>query len=44
RVIRSRSQSMDAVGLSNKKQQTVSTSHSGSFGHNNPDILKPPGI
>ncbi|XP_041427714.1 rap1 GTPase-activating protein 1 isoform X2 [Xenopus laevis] len=44
RVIRSRSQSMDAMGLSNKKQQTVSTSHSGSFGHNNPDILKPPGI
>ncbi|KAG8569561.1 hypothetical protein GDO81_014460 [Engystomops pustulosus] len=44
RVIRSRSQSMDAMGLSNKKQQTVSTSHSGSFGHNNQDIPKPPGI
>ncbi|KAM8927901.1 rap1 GTPase-activating protein 1 [Pelodytes ibericus] len=44
RVIRSRSQSMDAMGLSNKKQHTVSTSHSGSFGHNNPDTPKPPGI
>ncbi|CAN2387963.1 negative regulation of microvillus assembly, partial [Pristimantis euphronides] len=44
RVIRSRSQSMDAMGLSNKKQHTVSTSHSGSFGHNNQDIPKPPGI
>ncbi|KAM4651631.1 rap1 GTPase-activating protein 1 isoform 2-T2 [Discoglossus pictus] len=44
RVIRSRSQSMDAMGLSNKKQHTVSTSHSGSFGHNNPDMPKPPGI
>ncbi|XP_075461972.1 rap1 GTPase-activating protein 1 isoform X6 [Ascaphus truei] len=44
RVIRSRSQSMDAMGLSNKKPHTVSTSHSGSFGHNNPDIPKPPGI
>ncbi|XP_053546204.1 rap1 GTPase-activating protein 1 [Bombina bombina] len=43
RVIRSRSQSMDAMGLSNKKQHTVSTSHSGSFGHN-PDTPKPPGI
>ncbi|KAM4703215.1 rap1 GTPase-activating protein 1 [Rhinophrynus dorsalis] len=44
RVIRSRSQSMDAMGLSNKKQHTVSTSHSGSFGHNNPENPKPPGI
>ncbi|XP_073457573.1 rap1 GTPase-activating protein 1 isoform X6 [Aquarana catesbeiana] len=44
RVIRSRSQSMDAMGLSNKKQNTVSTSHSGSFGHNNPEMPKPPGI
>ncbi|KAG9482686.1 hypothetical protein GDO78_011374, partial [Eleutherodactylus coqui] len=44
RVIRSRSQSMDAMGLSNKKQHTVSTSHSGSFGHNNQDMPKPPGI
>ncbi|CAH2318533.1 rap1 GTPase-activating 1 isoform X2 [Pelobates cultripes] len=44
RVIRSRSQSMDAMGLSSKKQHTVSTSHSGSFGHNNPENPKPPGI
>lgn len=44
RVIRSRSQSMDAVGLSSKRQNTVSTSHSGSFGHNNPDIAKAAGI
>uniref|UniRef100_A0A8C5PQN2 RAP1 GTPase activating protein n=1 Tax=Leptobrachium leishanense TaxID=445787 RepID=A0A8C5PQN2_9ANUR len=44
RVIRSRSQSMDAMGLSSKKQHTVSTSHSGSFGHNNPENTKSPGI
>lgn len=44
RVIRSRSQSMDAVGLGGKRQSTVSTSHSGSFGHNNPDIAKATGI
>ncbi|XP_042335739.1 rap1 GTPase-activating protein 1 isoform X1 [Sceloporus undulatus] len=44
RVIRSRSQSMDAMGLSGKRQNTVSTSHSGSFGHNNPDIAKAAGI
>ncbi|XP_073512160.1 rap1 GTPase-activating protein 1 isoform X3 [Phyllobates terribilis] len=44
RVIRSRSQSMDAMGLSSKKPHTVSTSHSGSFGHNNQDNPKPPGI
>ncbi|KAF4079087.1 hypothetical protein AMELA_G00188980 [Ameiurus melas] len=44
KVIRSRSQSMDAMGLSNKKSHTVSTSHSGSFTHNSPDIPKTPGI
>ncbi|XP_061457059.1 rap1 GTPase-activating protein 1 isoform X4 [Rhineura floridana] len=44
RVIRSRSQSMDAMGLSGKRQNTVSTSHSGSFGHNNPDMVKAAGI
>ncbi|XP_039611610.1 rap1 GTPase-activating protein 1-like isoform X3 [Polypterus senegalus] len=44
RVIRSRSQSMDAMGLSNKKQNTVSTSHSGSFTHNPPETPKTPGI
>ncbi|XP_027002492.1 rap1 GTPase-activating protein 1 isoform X2 [Tachysurus fulvidraco] len=44
RVIRSRSQSMDAMGLSNKKPHTVCTSHSGSFTHNSPDIPKTPGI
>ncbi|XP_068935337.1 rap1 GTPase-activating protein 1 isoform X1 [Petaurus breviceps papuanus] len=44
RVIRSRSQSMDAMGLSNKKANTVSTSHSGSFGPNNPDLVKAAGI
>ncbi|XP_067328792.1 rap1 GTPase-activating protein 1 isoform X2 [Anolis sagrei] len=44
RVIRSRSQSMDAVGLSGKRQNTVSASHSGSFGHNNPDVAKTAGI
>ncbi|XP_076870338.1 rap1 GTPase-activating protein 1 isoform X4 [Brachyhypopomus gauderio] len=44
RVIRSRSQSMDAMGLSNKKPHTVSTSHSGSFTHNPPDVPKTPGI
>ncbi|KAJ7306556.1 hypothetical protein JRQ81_009920 [Phrynocephalus forsythii] len=43
RVIRSRSQSMDAMGLSGKRQ-IVSSSHSGSFGHNNPDIAKAAGI
>ncbi|XP_031422497.1 rap1 GTPase-activating protein 1 isoform X2 [Clupea harengus] len=42
RVIRSRSQSMDAMGLSSKKQPTVSTSHSGSFIHNLPEIPKVP--
>uniref|UniRef100_A0A4W2H9L4 RAP1 GTPase activating protein n=1 Tax=Bos indicus x Bos taurus TaxID=30522 RepID=A0A4W2H9L4_BOBOX len=44
RVIRSRSQSMDAMGLSNKKPHTVSTSHSGSFTPNNPDLAKAAGI
>ncbi|XP_067826553.1 rap1 GTPase-activating protein 1 isoform X3 [Heptranchias perlo] len=44
RVIRSRSQSMDAMGLSNKKQNTVSTSHSGSFTHNTGETIKAPGI
>ncbi|XP_069096186.1 rap1 GTPase-activating protein 1 isoform X1 [Pleurodeles waltl] len=43
RVIRSRSQSMDAMGLSNKKNM-VSTSQSGSFSHNNPEAPKTPGI
>ncbi|XP_042199538.1 rap1 GTPase-activating protein 1 isoform X3 [Callorhinchus milii] len=44
RVIRSRSQSMDAMGLSSKKHSSVSTSHSGSFTHSPGDITKPPGI
>ncbi|XP_068598122.1 rap1 GTPase-activating protein 1 [Brachionichthys hirsutus] len=44
RVIRSRSQSMDAVGLSSKKSHTVSTSHSGSFTHNPAESPKAPGI
>lgn len=44
RVIRNRSQSMDAMGLSNKKPHTVSTSHSGSFTHNPPETPKTPGI
>ncbi|XP_027135413.1 rap1 GTPase-activating protein 1 isoform X2 [Larimichthys crocea] len=44
RVIRSRSQSMDAMGLSNKKSNTVSTSHSGSFTHNPAESPKTPGI
>ncbi|KAM5270065.1 rap1 GTPase-activating protein 1 isoform 4-T4 [Hipposideros larvatus] len=44
RVIRSRSQSMDAMGLSSKKPNTVSTSHSGSFAPNNPDLAKAAGI
>uniref|UniRef100_A0A671FXU0 RAP1 GTPase activating protein n=1 Tax=Rhinolophus ferrumequinum TaxID=59479 RepID=A0A671FXU0_RHIFE len=44
RVIRSRSQSMDAVGLSNKKPSTVSTSHSGSFAPSNPDLAKAAGV
>ncbi|XP_046895934.1 rap1 GTPase-activating protein 1 isoform X6 [Hypomesus transpacificus] len=44
RVIRSRSQSMDAMGLSLKKTHTVSTSHSSSFTHNHADSPKFPGI
>ncbi|KAM9800514.1 rap1 GTPase-activating protein 1 isoform X2 [Syngnathus typhle] len=44
RVIRSRSQSMDAMGLSSKKSHTVSTSHSGSFTHNLAESPKTPGI
>lgn len=35
---------MDAMGLSNKKPNTVSTSHSGSFTPNNPDLAKAAGI
>ncbi|KAG7221540.1 hypothetical protein INR49_017071 [Caranx melampygus] len=44
RVIRSRSQSMDAMGLTFKKPHTVSTSLSGSFNHNPADSPKFPGI
>ncbi|XP_018606121.1 rap1 GTPase-activating protein 1-like isoform X4 [Scleropages formosus] len=44
RVIRSRSQSMDAMGLSNRKPHAVSTSHSSSFAHNTPEAPKTPGI
>ncbi|XP_023697272.1 rap1 GTPase-activating protein 1-like isoform X1 [Paramormyrops kingsleyae] len=48
RVIRSRSQSMDAMGLSShgahRKPHTVSTSHSGNFTHNPPETPKTPGI
>lgn len=35
---------MDAMGLSNKKPNSVSTSHSGSFAPNNPDLAKAAGI
>lgn len=35
---------MDAMGLSNKKSHTVSTSHSGSFTHNPAESPKTPGI
>uniref|UniRef100_A0A7N6FKI9 Rap-GAP domain-containing protein n=1 Tax=Anabas testudineus TaxID=64144 RepID=A0A7N6FKI9_ANATE len=44
RVIRSRSQSMDAMGLAFKKPHTVSTSLSGSFNHNPAESPKFPGI
>uniref|UniRef100_UPI00398F7A0B rap1 GTPase-activating protein 1 isoform X2 n=1 Tax=Pristiophorus japonicus TaxID=55135 RepID=UPI00398F7A0B len=44
RVIRSRSQSMDAMGLSNKKPNTVSTSHSGSFTHSTGETVRTPVI
>ncbi|XP_058619430.1 rap1 GTPase-activating protein 1 isoform X8 [Onychostoma macrolepis] len=48
RVIRSRSQSLDTMGL-NIRKYTVSNSHSGSFTHNNnnhhsPETPKSPGI
>ncbi|XP_056124122.1 rap1 GTPase-activating protein 1 isoform X7 [Rhinichthys klamathensis goyatoka] len=48
RVIRSRSQSLDTMGL-NIRKYTVSNSHSGSFTHNNinhlsPETPKTPGI
>lgn len=35
---------MDAMGLTNKKTNTVTTSHSGSFTPNNPDLAKAAGI
>lgn len=44
RVIRSRSQSMDAMGLSLKKQHTFSTSFSSSFNHEPAESPKIPGI
>ncbi|KAG9337669.1 hypothetical protein JZ751_028306 [Albula glossodonta] len=44
RVIRSRSQSMDAMGHGNKKPLTVATSQSGSFSHSTPETPKTPGI
>ncbi|XP_068996439.1 rap1 GTPase-activating protein 1-like isoform X7 [Embiotoca jacksoni] len=44
RVIRSRSQSMDAMGLTFKKLHTVSTSLSGTFNHNPAESPKFPGI
>ncbi|XP_028264983.1 rap1 GTPase-activating protein 1 isoform X9 [Parambassis ranga] len=44
RVIRSRSQSMDAMGLTFKKPHTVSTSLSGTFNHNPAESPKFPGI
>ncbi|XP_073325591.1 rap1 GTPase-activating protein 1-like isoform X5 [Pagrus major] len=44
RVIRSRSQSMDAMGLTLKKPHTVSTSLSGSFNHDTTETPKFPGI
>ncbi|KAI4826721.1 hypothetical protein KUCAC02_030155, partial [Chaenocephalus aceratus] len=44
RVIRSRSQSMDAMGLSNRKSNTFSTSHSGSFTHNPAESPKTQGL
>ncbi|XP_051805022.1 rap1 GTPase-activating protein 1-like isoform X7 [Acanthochromis polyacanthus] len=44
RVVRSRSQSMDAMGLTFKKPQTVSTSLSSTFNHNPADSPKFPGI
>uniref|UniRef100_A0A3B4GDC1 RAP1 GTPase activating protein n=1 Tax=Pundamilia nyererei TaxID=303518 RepID=A0A3B4GDC1_9CICH len=44
RVMRSRSQSMDAMGLTFKKPHTVSTSLSGNFNHNPAESPKFPGI
>ncbi|XP_045549149.1 rap1 GTPase-activating protein 1 isoform X9 [Salmo salar] len=44
RVIRSRSQSMDAMGLNFRKPLTVSTSLSVNFTHNPPESPKFPGI
>uniref|UniRef100_A0A4W5MMB3 RAP1 GTPase activating protein n=1 Tax=Hucho hucho TaxID=62062 RepID=A0A4W5MMB3_9TELE len=44
RVISSRSQSIDAMGLNFKKPHTVSSSLSGNFTHNPPEIPKFPGI
>ncbi|XP_035512419.1 rap1 GTPase-activating protein 1-like isoform X3 [Morone saxatilis] len=44
RVIRSRSQSMDATGLTFKKPHTVSTSLSSSFNHDPAESPKFPGI
>ncbi|KAM4597619.1 rap1 GTPase-activating protein 1-like [Polymixia lowei] len=44
RAIRSRSQSMDAMGLTFKKPHTVSTSFSGNFNHNPAESPKFPGI
>ncbi|KAJ8259648.1 hypothetical protein GJAV_G00171860 [Gymnothorax javanicus] len=44
RVIRSRSQSMDAMGLSNRKPNAVSTSLSSSFTHNTPEAHRAAGM
>ncbi|KAL1021009.1 hypothetical protein UPYG_G00007540 [Umbra pygmaea] len=44
RVIRSRSQSLDTMGLNIKKNHTVSSSLSGSFTHNTSESPKFPGI
>ncbi|XP_054464549.1 rap1 GTPase-activating protein 1 isoform X1 [Anoplopoma fimbria] len=44
RVMRSRSQSMDAVGLTFKKPHTFSTSFSSSFNHESAESPKFPGI
>uniref|UniRef100_A0A3Q3JU39 Rap-GAP domain-containing protein n=1 Tax=Monopterus albus TaxID=43700 RepID=A0A3Q3JU39_MONAL len=41
RVIRSRSQSMDAMGLTFKKQHSLSTSLSGSFNHSPTSLIIP---
>ncbi|XP_062889406.1 rap1 GTPase-activating protein 1 isoform X14 [Mobula hypostoma] len=44
RVIRSRSQSMDAMGLSSKKQNTVSSSHSASLTQTAGETIRAPAI